>query len=104
MCQMEAHHLIGMQGKASEWAVFLEALPESVPSPVFWPYEQQQELLRGSKVLKEAQNRTAALQKEWAGIQERVSAAPSKYDPGRRTSVSATIPQSLWCCDAPSQA
>ena len=82
MCFSEAHHLYGMQGKASEWNVFLDGLPESVPSPVFWPQEQQQELLRGSKVLKEAQDRAAALQSEWAAIQERVSADPSKYDPG----------------------
>ena len=82
MCWVEARHLNGMQGKASEWDVFLDALPESVPSPVFWPQEQQQELLRGSKVLKEARDRAAALQSEWAAIQERVSADPSRYDPG----------------------
>ena len=81
-CWTETLHLYDMQGKASEWNVFLDALPESVPSPVFWPQEQQQELLRGSKVLKEAQDRAAALQSEWAAIQERVSADPSKYDPG----------------------
>ena len=82
ICWTEARHLYDMQGKASEWNVFLDALPESVPSPVFWPREQQQELLRGSKVLKEAQERAAALQSEWAAIQERVSADPSKYDTG----------------------
>lgn len=82
ICWTEALHLCDMQGKASEWNVFLDALPESVPSPVFWPQEQQQELLRGSKVLKEAQERAAALQMEWAAIQERVSADPSRYDPG----------------------
>ena len=79
---VEARHPIGMQGKASEWDVFLDALPESVPSPIFWPHDQQQELLRGSRVLREAQDRAAALQAEWAAIQERVSADPSIYDPG----------------------
>ena len=78
----EACHPYDIQGKASEWNVFLDALPESVPSPVFWPQEQQQELLRGSRVLKEAQERAAALQMEWAAIQERVSADPGKYNPG----------------------
>ena len=53
-----------------------------MPSPVFWAAGQQEELLRGSPVLKEAKARAAALQKEWSAIQEMASADPGKYDPG----------------------
>ena len=102
MCRIEACSVNGMQGKDSDWDVLLEALPKSVPSPVFWPPDQQQELLRGSKVLKEAQDRAAALQMEWAAIHERVSADPSKYDPSGRVSASANNGTALVALRVPS--
>ncbi|CAL5229330.1 g12636 [Coccomyxa viridis] len=74
------------KGEKSEWAPFLITLPDSVPSPVFWAAGQQEELLRGSPVLKEAKARATALQKEWSAIQEKVSADPGKFDPGVYTS------------------
>lgn len=61
----------------------MDALPESVPSPMFWPTEQQEGLLRGSPVLKEAKERAAALRTEWSAIQQKVSAQHSKFDPGK---------------------
>ncbi len=73
---------LSLQGEKSEWAPFLITLPDSVPSPVFWAAGQQEELLRGSPVLKEAKARATALQKEWSAIQEKVSADPGKFDPG----------------------
>ena len=81
---MNSRHssFLSLQGDKTEWAPFLNTLPESVPSPVFWAAGQQEELLRGSPVLKEAKARAAALQKEWSAILEKVSADPSKFDPG----------------------
>ena len=80
-----------LQGDKSEWAPFLDALPEAVPSPVFWAKQQQEELLRGSPVLKEAKARAAALQKEWSAIQEKVSADPSRFDQGGGSQSSQTM-------------
>ena len=75
-------NLLPLQGDKSEWAPFLDALPKAVPSPMFWPADQQEELLRGSPVLKEAKARAAALQKEWSAIQGKVSAEPGTSDSG----------------------
>ena len=74
--------MLSLQGDESEWAPFLNALPKSVQSPLFWAAEQQEELLRGSPVLKEAKARAAALQKEWSAIQEKISAEPGTFEPG----------------------
>ena len=71
-----------MQGKKSEWAPFLEAFPEFVPSPMFWTAQQQEELLRGSPVLNEAQERAEALRREWSAIQQNLSADGGAFDTG----------------------
>ena len=71
-----------MQGEKSEWAPFLEALPEFVPSPMFWTAQQQEELLRGSPVLKEARERAKALHREWCAIQQNLSADGGAFDTG----------------------
>ena len=83
--------MLSQQGDKSEWAPFLNALPKAVPSPVFWPAEQQEELLRGSPVLKEAKARATALQKEWASIQEKVSAEPGTFDAGATSRYSVCL-------------
>lgn len=71
-----------VQGESSEWAPLLDALPESVSSPMFWATAKQEELLRGSPVLKEAKERAEALRKEWSSIQRKVSADLSIFEPG----------------------
>lgn len=71
-----------MQGEKSEWAPFLEALPGFVPSPMFWTAQQQEELLRGSPVLKEARERAEALHKDWSAIQQKLSALGGALDTG----------------------
>lgn len=39
------------QGAASEWAPFLATLPRATLTPILWPDEERQQLLRGSPVL-----------------------------------------------------
>lgn len=39
------------QGAASEWALFLQSLPPATLTPILWPDEERQQLLRGSPVL-----------------------------------------------------
>ncbi len=39
------------QGAASEWAPFLVTLPRATLTPILWPDEERQQLLRGSPVL-----------------------------------------------------
>lgn len=40
-----------LQGAASEWAPFLATLPAATLTPILWPDEERQQLLRGSPVL-----------------------------------------------------
>lgn len=57
-----------------DWAPLLASLPRTSDSPVLWPEAERKELLRGSPVLAEARERDAALDRQWAELEERVSA------------------------------
>ncbi|PRW58899.1 rubisco small subunit N-methyltransferase [Chlorella sorokiniana] len=65
------------KGAASEWAPFLATLPRATLSPILWPDEERQQLLRGSPVLQEARTREQALRQEWQQIAEAMAAAGS---------------------------
>lgn len=58
-----------------DWAPLLASLPRTSDSPALWPETERKELLRGSPVLAEARERDAALDRQWAELEERVSAA-----------------------------
>ena len=57
-----------LQGGRSAWQPFLDSLPEQTESPMLWPRSEQEELLQGSPVLREAQQRSKALDEEWQSL------------------------------------
>ena len=67
-----------MQGAASQWALFLECLPDATQSPVLWPEQQQVELLQNSPTLKECRQRRAALQQEWDNIAQQIASCDGR--------------------------
>ncbi|EIE20473.1 rubisco small subunit N-methyltransferase, partial [Coccomyxa subellipsoidea C-169] len=66
------------KGEESRWAPFLECLPEATLSPVLWPEEVQDELLKNSPTLKECRARRAALQQEWDVIAQRIATGDAR--------------------------
>lgn len=58
---------------ASEYTTFVATLPTSTLTPLLWTDDERKELLRGSPVLEEANDRRAALQQEWTAIQDTLS-------------------------------
>lgn len=48
-----------MQGPSSEWSTFLRTLPQATLTPILWPDEERQQLLRGSPVLEVCSQRQA---------------------------------------------
>ncbi|KAG0600309.1 hypothetical protein M758_11G023400 [Ceratodon purpureus] len=57
------------QGENSVWHPYLKTFPATTLSPLLWSAEEQQELLKGSPVLEEVQQRTAALEGEYEDLQ-----------------------------------
>ena len=57
-----------LQGGRSAWQPFLDSLPEQTESPMLWPRSEQEELLQGSPMLQEAQQRSKALNEEWQSL------------------------------------
>ena len=55
-------------------------------------------------MLKQAKARAAALQKEWAAIQEKVSADPGRLDPGAAYLTRIAVALQWWYCLNRSQA
>ena len=72
----------GSDGVASktkkDWGPLLASLPRTSESPVLWPDDQRKELLRGSPVLAEARERDAALDKQWAELEDEVRAVAAE--------------------------
>ncbi|CAL8465053.1 g4588 [Coccomyxa elongata] len=66
------------KGAASQWAPFLECLPDATDSPVLWPEQQQAELLQKSPTLKECRQRRAALQQEWENIAQQITSSDGR--------------------------
>jgi protein-histidine N-methyltransferase len=60
-------------GTASDYTTFVATLPISTLTPILWTDDERKELLRGSPVLEEANDRRAALQQEWTAIQDTLS-------------------------------
>lgn len=58
-----------MLGNISPWKRLMEALPESVDSPMFWSDEERLALLKGSPVVAESFQRFRALEKEWGALE-----------------------------------
>lgn len=59
----------------SQWAPLLATLPEAIDTPVLWPDDERQALLKGSPVLEEARARERALDEEWESIVGAAAAA-----------------------------
>lgn len=66
------------QGGDSQWAPFLDCLPEATLSPVLWSEELQTELLQNSPTLKECRQRRAALRQEWDTISQRIASSDTR--------------------------
>ncbi|KAK9917898.1 hypothetical protein WJX75_009348 [Coccomyxa subellipsoidea] len=66
------------KGGESQWAPFLDCLPEATLSPVLWSEELQTELLQNSPTLKECRQRRAALRQEWDTISQRIASSDTR--------------------------
>ena len=88
-------HVIALQGARSTWSPFLQALPERTLSPILWSDEELDQLM-GSPVVGEARDRRAALQSEWATLNEKIAADISQYPPGACTSLAT--PSNIGFC------
>jgi len=67
------------RGASSEWASYMASLPERINTPILWDPAQRDELLQGSPSLPVAVQRAAAIDEEYAGMQEALAAAMSAF-------------------------
>lgn len=73
------------EGEQSAYRPLVASLPQGTLSPLLWTEAERADLLRGSPILVEAENRLAALRKEWASIEELCAQDPSRFPPERFT-------------------
>ncbi|KAK3233032.1 hypothetical protein CYMTET_56648 [Cymbomonas tetramitiformis] len=73
------------KGPNSSWSEYLTSLPAErsggALSPIFWTPEERAELLKGSPVLELAEQRSAAMDAEYAALEEGLQKALADYPP-----------------------
>jgi hypothetical protein len=69
-----------LQGPASPWAALLAALPPRTETPLLWA--DRSDLLQGSPVLAQAEERAAALAAEWEALAAAAAAGPERLAKG----------------------
>ena len=72
------------QGAASEWAPFLATLPRATLTPILWPDEERQQLLRGSPVLQVRLFVWCTALPCWSALHSAVSCSRSAQNLGRQ--------------------